>query len=187
MGPLGIKREMLKDWSVETVKKLLEDKVWDTFKKAGSKFKEAGLAIRHKVSISDVIKHTDDAIAPKEPDPAAKLLEDKKHPVAGNPKTKPKIRESAIDYLNEVNQDPKNLFVGDAHINSTIVKEQYDAGDDGDYETPEDTDYRKNFVANWGFQGETFEITVQRKSRRLKQGLVKEKWKDGKREIVPVT
>lgn len=187
VGPLGIKREMLKDWSVETVKKLLEDKVWDTFKKAGSKFKEAGLAIRHKVSISDVIKHTDDAIAPKEPDPAAKLLEDKKHPVAGNPKTKPKIRESAIDYLNEVNQDPKNLFVGDAHINSTIVKEQYDAGDDSDYETPEDTDYRKNFVANWGFQGETFEITVQRKSRRLKQGLVKEKWKDGKREIVPVT
>ena len=79
------------------------------------------------------------------------------------------------------------MFVGDAHINSTVVKEQYDAGDDGDWETPEDTDYRKNFVDTWGFQGEIFEITVQRKSKRLKQGLVKEKWKDGKREVVPVT
>ena len=187
VGPLGIKREMLKDWTVDTLKELLKDKIWDKFKAAGSKFKEANLAVRHKVAISDVIKNTDDSIRPKLPDPAAQLLADKKHPVPGNPKTKPKIRESAIDYLNEVNQDTNNLFVGDAHINSTVVKEQYDAGDGGDYETPEDTDYRKNFVDTWGFAGEVFVITVQRKSRRLKQGLVKEKWKDGKREIVPVT
>jgi hypothetical protein len=186
VGPLGIKREMLKGWTVETLKELLKDKVWDKFKKAGSKFKEAGLAVRHKVSISDVIKNTDDAIRPKKPDPAAQLLADKGHPVAGTPKTKPKIRDSSIDYLNVVNQDTNNLFVGDAHINSSLVKEQYDAAD-GDWETPEDTDYRKNFVETWGFKGEEFVITVQRKSRRLKQGLVKEKWKDGKREVMAGT
>src|SRR5262249_35707695 len=155
VGPLGIVRTML-SWTAETLKALLNDKVWGQFqKKLHGRYADAGLAIRHRVSISDTIKNTDNAIAPKKPEPAAEMLAAKGHPVDGKPKTKPKIVDSARDYLQAANNDLRNLFVGDAYINSAIVKEQYDPGD-GDHAAPEAVAQREDYVETWGFKDEEF-------------------------------
>jgi hypothetical protein len=185
VGPLGIVRTML-SWTADTLRALYKDKAWDKFKKLRGKYQEAGLAIRHKVSISDSIKNTDGAIAPKKPDPAAEMLASKGYPVEGKPKTKPKIVAAARDFLQACNNDPDNLFVGDAHINSTVVKERYDAGDTGDASAQEHVDQREDFVELWGFKDEEFVITMQRKSKRLGTSLKTEsRTSKGTRDVVP--
>lgn len=187
VGPLGIVRKML-SWTADTLKNLLKDPIWNKFKaKLRGKYESAGLAIRHKVSISDTIKNTDAAIAPKKPEPAAELLAAKGHPVEGQPKTKPKIVASARAFLQAANNDPNNLFIGDAYINSTVVKERYDAGDTGDASAPEHVAQREEFVETWGFKDEEFVITMQRKSKRLGTSLETETRKSTGSHDVPVS
>lgn len=166
VGPLGITRKML-SWTADTLKRLFKDPIWKKFEHLRGMYAEASLAIRHKVSISDTIKATDAAIAPKKPDPAGEMLAGKGYPVEGKPKTKPKIVAAARNLLQDANNDPKNLFIGDAHINSTVVKERYDAGDNGDANAREHVQQRSDFVEAWGFADEEFTITLQRKSKRL--------------------
>jgi hypothetical protein len=167
VGPLGITRKML-SWKADTLKHFFADKIWDKLKKSlRGKYEAANIAIRHKVAISDTIKNTDAAIAPKKPDPAAEMLGGKGYKVDGTPKTKPKIVAAARDLLQDANNDTSNLFLGDAKINSTEVKERYDAGDSGDIMSQESVDQRNDYAENWGFQDEEFLVTVQRKSKRL--------------------
>jgi hypothetical protein len=165
VGPLGIVRSML-SWAAGTLRALLKDPAWKKFQAIKGQYQEANLAIRHKVSISDTIKNTDAAIAPKKPDPAADMLATKGYPVEGKPKTKPKIVSAARDFLQAANNDLKNLFVGDARINSVVVKERYDAGDRGDPNAQKHVDQRADFVETWGFKDEEFVITMQRQSKR---------------------
>ena len=187
VGPLGIVRKML-SWTADTLKRLFKDPIWNKFKaKLRGKYESAGLAIRHKVSISDTIKNTDAAIAPKKPEPAADLLAAKGYPVEGKPKTKPKIVASARSYLQAANNDPNNLFIGDAFINSVIVKERYDAGDSGDASAAEHVAQREDFVETWGFKDEEFVITMQRKSKRLGTSLETETRKSSGKSDVPVS
>ncbi|HWU84439.1 MAG TPA: DUF4157 domain-containing protein, partial [Rhodocyclaceae bacterium] len=167
VGPLGITRKML-SWTADTLKHFFADKIWDKLKKSlRGKYEKANIAIRHKVAISDTIKNTDAAIAPKKPDEAGTMLADKGHPVEGTPKTKPKIVAAARAFLQKANNDISNLFLGDAKINSTEVKERYDAGDDGDVMSKASVDQRSDYAETWGFQDEEFLVTVQRKSKRL--------------------
>lgn len=167
VGPLGITRKML-SWKADTLKHFFKDKIWDKLKKSlRGKYEAANIAIRHKVAISDTIKNTDAAIAPKKPDPAAEMLGGKGYKVEGTPKTKPKIVATARDLLQDANNDTSNLFLGDAKINSTEVKERYDAGDTGDVMSKESIDQRSDYAETWGFTDEEFLVTVQRKSKRL--------------------
>ena len=167
VGPLGITRKML-SWKADTLKHFFKDKIWDKLRKSlRGKYEKANIAIRHKVAISDTIKNTDAAIAPKKPEPAADMLGGKGYKVEGTPKTKPKIVAAARDLLQDANNDTSNLFLGDAKINSTEVKERYDAGDDGDIMSKESVDQRSDYAETWGFEDEEFLVTVQRKSKRL--------------------
>ncbi|HTJ97385.1 MAG TPA: hypothetical protein VL381_07935, partial [Rhodocyclaceae bacterium] len=167
VGPLGITRKML-SWTADTLKTFFADKIWDPLKKSlRGKYEKANIAIRHKVAISDTIKNTDAAINPKKPDEAGAMLQSKGHPVEGTPKTKPKIVAAARAFLQKANNDITNLFLGDAKINSTEVKERYDAGDGGDVMSKASIDQRSDYAETWGFQDEEFLVTVQRKSKRL--------------------
>ncbi|HEY2899211.1 MAG TPA: hypothetical protein VGL59_01460, partial [Polyangia bacterium] len=85
---------------------------------------------------------------------------------------KPKIVAAARDFLQAANNDLKNLFIGDARINSVIVKERYDAGDKGDPNAQVHVDQRADFVETWGFKDEDFVITMKRQSKS--QGTTKQ-------------
>lgn len=165
VGPLGITRKML-NWKADTLKELLKDPIWKKFKGLKGQYEKAGLAIRHKVAISDTIKSTDEAIKPKTPDDAADMLAAKGFPVEGKPKTKPKIISAARDMLQAANNDVSNLFVGDAYINSVEVKESYDPGDKGKASDAEAVAQREAYAEKWGFQDEEFVITIERQSKR---------------------
>lgn len=169
VGPLGITRDNL-DWNAETKKHFLKDKIWKTVKDEAmpGEYQLAGFALRHKVSISDTINNTDNAIKPKKPTPAAALLKSKGFPVvpaSGKVKEKPDFITSARKFLNKAFNEISNLFVGNAYINSVIVKERYDYGDKGNTNDKKHVQQRAEYAEEYGFAGEEFFITIERKSK----------------------
>ncbi len=123
------------------------------------KFKDAKLDIRHKVSISDTIKHTNDALAPLKVDAAAQALSDKGYPPQG--KGRPGIIAAARELLQAANNDLTNLFIGAAGKNRAKGK-AYDAGDapKADPEAKKHDPQKGSFIDKFGFEGTDFKVTV---------------------------
>ena len=161
VGPLGIVRKML-TWAESTLKHFLKDKIWKKFEGVAGDYEGAEIDIRHKVSISDTIKNTDNAIAPKKVDAAVTMLAGKGYaPVT---KTKPGIVDAARGLLQAANNDLDNLFLGSARVNRGIGR-RYDPGDRGDAAAAKHGSQKDDFVEKWGFKDEDFVITIERKSK----------------------
>ncbi len=166
VGPLGIERKML-TWEESTLKTFLSDNIWNTLSAVPGTYESAEVDIRHKVSISDTIKNTDEAIKPKSVDEAAKMLTNKGF--APNKKSKPGIVDSARSFLQKANNDPDNLFLGPARANRGIGR-RYDPGDGGKASDSKHDKQKSDFVEKWGFKDEEFKITIERKS--IKRGTI---------------
>lgn len=169
VGPLGITRAML-TWESKTLDHFKKDPIWATLKhkaQAGEYLK-AEVDIRHKVSISDTIKSTDASLAPKKFAAAASLLKEKHFPPSNE--KKPGIVDAAKQFLQAANNDLKNLFLGDAKENRRLGR-RYDAGFVDASASATDrqqatTAQKDEFTEAWGFAGETFTITIERKSKK---------------------
>ncbi|MBP5988066.1 MAG: DUF4157 domain-containing protein [Azonexus sp.] len=167
VGPLGISRKML-TWEQATLDHFVKDKIWKEFKAIPGDYLSAEIDIRHKVSISDTIKNTDDSLAPKKPPEAAQMLTEKQYPpVAKGPGKydKPGIVDAARKLLQAANNDIKNLFLGAASVNRGIGK-RYDPGDGGNARAAKHDKQKGDFIEKWGFKDEEFKITIERKSEK---------------------
>jgi hypothetical protein len=160
VGPLNIVRSML-TWEKSTLDHFLNDPIWNKYTGPAGDYKSAEIDIRHKVSISDSIRNTDNSIKPKKVDDAAQMLAGKT--VSGknftpSGKGRPGIIAAAREYLQACNNEITNLFLGDARVNRGIGK-RYDPGAGGNAEKQ-----KQEFVNKWGFKDEEFTITIERKS-----------------------
>ena len=164
VGPLGIARSML-SWEKDTLTHFFKDKVWKAFEPLRGDYLAAKIDIRHRVSISDTIKNTDNALSPKLADDAAALLAGKGYPCEGPKKTKPSIVAAARKLLQAANNDVKNLFLGAAGTNRNIGK-RYDPGDGGNATAAKHDTQKSDFIEAWGIAGEEFVITIERKSKK---------------------
>jgi hypothetical protein len=158
VGPIGIKRSQL-SFTAPT-KAFLLGKFKSLFP-AGTlgQWKKAKLDIRHKVSISDMIKHLDSGIKDLSVADAYKTLEGlKSKPLT---KDKPGIIAACREHLQKANNDLGNLFVDAAGTNRRI-KQRYDPGDaPGASSTAAKHDPQKSkFIADYGVEGTDFEITI---------------------------
>ena len=130
VGPLGITRDKL-SFTKDTVDHFRDDPIWKTIVKTGGGRQKAKIDIRHKVSIHDVIVHTDNTLNPKNVHDAFSILEAKQVPGKGSFKPEEKSRVGVIKaarrYLQAVNNDISNLFLGPMSENRSL-KEKYDAG-----------------------------------------------------------
>lgn len=163
VGPLGIVRKML-SWEESTLKHFFTDQIWAKVMAVPGDYKSAEIDIRHKVSISDTIKNTDNVIKPKTVDAAATTLADKGYPVQGK-KEREGIVATARKFLQKANNDISNLFLGSARPNRSIGK-KYDPGDGGDAASPVHNQQKSDFVDTWGFKDEEFVITIERQSKK---------------------
>ena len=162
VGPLNIVRSML-TWGRSTLDHFLNDPIWNKYKSPAGDYEAAEIDIRHKVSISDTIKNTDNAIKPKTVEEAAKLLAGKtvgSKNFAPSGKGTPGIIAAARQYLQAANNDITNLFLGDARVNRGIGR-RYDPGSGEDPAMQQ-----QEFVNKWGFKDEEFTITIERKSKK---------------------
>jgi uncharacterized protein YecA (UPF0149 family) len=158
VGKLGITRKSL-SFTAETKRELIK-KFKAKFPKGQlGNFKDAKLDIRHKVSISDTIKHIDDALAPLTIAKAAEYLTAKGYKPTG--KGRPGIIAAARNLLQDANNDLGNLFIGAAGKNRRKGK-RYDAGDaPGTDTTTKKYDPQKSeFISTYGFEGATFKVTI---------------------------
>ncbi|MBO2011554.1 DUF4157 domain-containing protein [Hymenobacter negativus] len=122
-------------------------------------FKDAKLDIRHKISISDTIKHIDSALAPLTVDEAAKVLIGKGFPAKGQ--GRPGIIAAARDLLQQANNDTGNLFIGASGTNRRKGK-RYDAGDaqKADALAPRHDPQKDAFIGAYGIGGSDFHVTI---------------------------
>jgi hypothetical protein len=177
VGPLGIERKML-DWDKKTIAHFTKDKLWKTLQEKPGDFAGARLDIRHRVSISDTIRHTDDSLKPKKPAEAASLLAAKNYPPVPKKKKlydKGSIVTAARNLLQDANNDLSNLFLGVASVNRLIGK-RYDPGDGGNAAAAKHDAQKAAFIGNWGFDGEMFNVTIERKSKKRGTEDVLESW-----------
>ncbi|HYW71714.1 MAG TPA: DUF4157 domain-containing protein [Pyrinomonadaceae bacterium] len=173
VGPLGIKREML-GWEEATHKAFASSALW---KKAGAvpgDYQGAKLDIRHRVSISDTIRHTESAISPKTIDVAVQMMTAKGF--KPDAKNRPAIIGACKQFLTKANNDLSNLFLGDLSVNRLIGK-RYDPGKKGKADDVRHDVQKGDFVETWGFKGEEFLITIERKSKRRGTEDEFESWK----------
>ena len=165
VGPLGLSRDSL-SWEKETLQKFFKDPIWKEIKAIPGEYKEAKIDIRHKVSISDVITHTKGQVEPAQVVDAVTWLKGKSFaPEPEKDPTKPGIKAACLKFLQKVNNDPENLFLGSASVNRGIGK-LYDKGFSTDAEAHEAQ--KDEFVERWGFAGEGFTISIERKSVKRK-------------------
>jgi len=158
VGALKITRKSLSFTS--STKAFLIDK-FKTLFPAGMRgqFKDAKLDIRHKVSISDTIKHTDAAISKLTVEQAAAALEGKGFKPQG--KGRPGIIAAARELLQAANNDVNNLFIGASGKNRRKGK-RYDIGDSRS-NSPTDKKYdpqKGGFIGTYGFEGTDFNVTI---------------------------
>jgi hypothetical protein len=157
IGDLGIKRKSL-SFTAPTKQYLL--KKFKALFPPGQlgQWKKAKLDIRHKVSISDTIKHTNDALKGLSVADAAKRLTAEGFKPKG--KGKPGIVAAARELLQKANNDRPNLFVGGRGINRR-VKQRYDVGDSTLSRTDPRFDPQKAaFIGKYGFVGTDFKVTI---------------------------
>jgi Domain of unknown function (DUF4157) len=158
VGPLGITRKSLS--FAAATKTYLIAKFRSRFP-AGQlgQFTEAGLDIRHKVSISDTINHLNAALSPLTVDEAAKVLEGKGYKPTS--KGRSGIIAAARELLQAANNDVNNLFVGASGKNRRKGK-RYDAGDArGVSATDKKFDPQKSsFISAFGIEGVDFNVTI---------------------------
>jgi hypothetical protein len=122
-------------------------------------FKQAKLDIRHKVSISDTITHTNAALSPLTVAEAAAKLTDMGHAPQG--KTRQAILDAARELLQAANNDLGNLFIDASGTNRRKGK-RYDAGDAASASaTSKKSDAQKaGFISEYGFEGTDFDVTI---------------------------
>ena len=175
VGPLGITRDKL-SFTKDTVDHFRDDPIWKTIVKTGGGRQKAKIDIRHKVSIHDVIAHTDNTLNPKNVHDAFSILEAKQVPGKGSFKPEEKSRVGVIKaarrYLQAVNNDISNLFLGPMSENRSL-KEKYDAGwtsGEPDEKQLQAADQQQEFVNKWAFNenDKGFSITLERTSKRRK-------------------
>jgi len=162
VGPLGIVRKML-TWEETTLQHFFKDKIWKAEQAMPGDYAGAEIDIRHKVSISDTIKNTDNAIAPKQVDPAVDLISSKGGKYKPAAKTKPGIVGACKQFLQDANNDVKNLFLGPARPNRSLGK-KYDPGEGGKARSAASKKQQAQFAEKWGFKDEAFVVTIERKS-----------------------
>ncbi len=158
VGPLKITRKSLSFTSA--TKDALIGKFKALFPKGQlGQFKDANLDIRHKVSISDTIKHTDAALSPLTVEQAAAKLAEQGYSPTG--KGRPGIIGAARELLQAANNDLNNLFVGASGKNRRKGK-RYDVGDAaGESATSKKYDPQKaGFIGEYGFAGTDFDVTI---------------------------
>ena len=158
VGPLQITRKSL-SFTAETKRKLIQLFKAEFPPGMLGQFKDAKLDIRHKVSISDTIKHVDAALSPLTVEQAATELTKMGHPPTG--KGRPGIITAAREHLQAANNDLSNLFIGASGKNRRKGK-RYDAGDTpGTDPTAKKHDPQKSkFIGDYGFEGTEFRVTV---------------------------
>ncbi|HKO99538.1 MAG TPA: DUF4157 domain-containing protein [Pyrinomonadaceae bacterium] len=159
VGPLGITRKSL-SFTADT-KAYLLTKFKSAFPPGQlGQWKDAKLDIRHKVSISDTIKHLDAAISPLTFAEAAKVIEGKGCKPASVDKAG--IVAACREHLQKANNDTANLFVGAAGTNRR-KKQAYDPGDAPSASpTAAKHDPQKGaFIGTYGFEGTDFVVTVE--------------------------
>lgn len=182
VGILNINRKNLKSWGSKVLDHFKADPIWKIKLVEVGQFKEAKLDIRHKVSIKDAINYTNKAFKEKTFDEANKMLIDKQVSPAVE-RTRPGIKAAAIEYLNDVNQDLGNLFVGDMSANRSIGQ-AYDDQDPAvaDPANPGSVkraaaEQQQAFVDKWAFTeaDEGFTITIVRQTKK-RQGQTRIYW-----------
>jgi hypothetical protein len=183
VGPLGIKREDL-PWKKETHQAFASSDLWKKAKAVPGEYASAKLDIRHRVSISDTIKHTESSISPKLIDIAAQMISAKGF--KPDTKNRPGIIGACKKFLTEANNDLQNLFLGPLGVNRLLGK-RYDPGDKGKASDPVHDVQKTDFVETWGFKGEDFQITIERKSKKRRTDDEFETKKSTGSKDVPVT
>ena len=158
IGPLGITRNSLS--FTAATKTYLIQKFRSSFPPGQlGQFKDAKLDIRHKVSISDTIKHTDAALSKLNVERAIAALAAK----GFQPKSKNKsgVIAAARELLQAANNDTSNLFIGASGKNRRKGK-RYDVGDarnssgvDKKYDSQ-----KSGFIGSYGFEGTDFHVTI---------------------------
>jgi hypothetical protein len=158
IGNLGITRKRL-SFTAETKRYLIKKFKSEFPPGMLGEFKDASLDIRHKVSISDTIKHVNEALSPLTVEQAAAKLAENGH--APTRKGRPGIIEAARELLQEANNDVTNLFVGAAGKNRR-KRQRYDPGDvPGTSATAKRFDPQKaGFIGEYGFEGTDFKVTI---------------------------
>jgi hypothetical protein len=180
VGPLGIERKSL-TWDEATHKHFASSELWTKAKAVPGQYKSAKLDIRHKVSISDTIKHTDNSIKDKTIDKAMEMLSAKGY--KPDAKTRPGIIGACKKLLQKANNDLSNLFLGPLGVNRLIGK-RYDPGEGGKATDAVHDVQKSDFVETWGFKGEDFEITIERKSiKRGTTDVVETKTSTGSKDV----
>ncbi|GAA5167633.1 DUF4157 domain-containing protein [Viridibacterium curvum] len=186
VGPLFIDRKQL-GWTPETIAHFSDrtkNPIWDTVKADAQpgEFRNAKFDIRHKISISDTISSTDAAIRPKKFSEAANMLKSHpKHPTTPASETKPGIVAAAREMLQKANNYLPNLFLGKASENRRLGKRYDDKFADGPNKANAVAAQKADFIEQFGFAGETFTITIERKSiKRNTSDLVEQHTVPGK-------
>ncbi|MBD2766357.1 DUF4157 domain-containing protein [Hymenobacter sp. BT664] len=158
VGPLKITRKSL-SFTADTKTYLIE-KFKSSFPPGMlGQFKDAKLDIRHKISISDTIKHLDAALSPLKVEDAAKVLSDKGFAPKG--KKRPDIIEAARELLQKANNDTANLFIGASGKNRRKGK-RYDAGDakKANAIDPKHDPQKNDFISTYGIENTDFHVTI---------------------------
>jgi hypothetical protein len=158
VGPLQITRKSL-SFTADT-KRFLIAKFKSVFPKGQlGQFKSAKLDIRHKISISDAIKHLDTCISPMTVEEAAAELAKMGFPPQR--KGRPGIIEACRTHLQAANNDTSNLSIGARGANRRI-QQRYDPGDDpgADPRAKKHDSQKKSFIEAWGVSGSDFKITI---------------------------
>ena len=170
VGDLGITRKMI-TWEEDTHKHFASDQLWAQAGTVPGEYKSAKLDIRHKVSISDTINHTQNALKDKTIDEAAEMLAAKGCPPAE--KTKEGIKAACVKLLKKANNEKTNLSLGPLGVNRGLGK-KYDPGEGATAGDPAHAQQRGDFVETFGFKDEEFHITIERKSKKRGTTEVKE-------------
>lgn len=175
VGPLGITREMI-GWEEATHKKFASDQLWAQLGKQPGEYKSAKLDIRHKVSISDTLRNTENALKDKTIDEAAEMLSAKGHAPAE--KSRAGIVSAAKAFLKKANNEPTNLTLGPLGVNRATGA-AYDPGEGADPAHASHAVQRSDYAETFGFKGEEFTVTIQRQSIKKGKPLQTETTKSG--------
>ncbi len=181
VGPLGITREQI-GWEEATHKHFASDQLWAQLGKQPGEYKSAKLDIRHKVSISDTLRNTENALKDKTFDEACEMLTSKGCTPAQ--KTREGIIAAVKVFLKKANNDPTNLTLGPLGVNRATGA-AYDPGEGADPAHPSHAAQRSDYAETFGFKGEEFTITIQRQSIKKGKALQTETIKSGGTRDVP--
>jgi hypothetical protein len=183
VGDLGIVRKML-TWEEATHKHFSSSAMWNKLGAVPGDYEGAGLDIRHRVSISDTITHTNSVISKQTIAQAVDTLIAKGY--KPDAKTKPGIVGACRKLLQKANNDVTNLFLGGLSVNRRIGR-RYDPGDKGKATADKYKPQKTDFVEKWGFKDEEFKITIERKSKARGTTDESETYKSKGTKDVPAT